>query len=181
MNGMSVRSLIWCRAGEVGRRVRARRGVWDLTLTAARTIGLHNMGYESWVSLRSVLCGLDVSKSDVEGTVLAVLSSDDRRIRSWLHWGLPVGFAVQLPFQGDRQVSVRCDLCGDKVSYVPCIRCRGRVGNGVLEAGTADLPLSRRATDWPPGSVEKMAVMRRRAARGRAIFHPEDRSNGCLG
>ncbi len=34
--------------------------------------------------------------------------------------------------------------------------------------------LPARPTKWPPGSPEKMAVMRSRAMAGEAIWHPDD-------
>ncbi len=37
-----------------------------------------------------------------------------------------------------------------------------------------DLPLAATSTPHPAGSVEKIAVMRARAANGRSIFHPND-------
>ncbi len=37
-----------------------------------------------------------------------------------------------------------------------------------------DLPLASSSTPHPAGSVEKIAVMRQRAANGRSIFHPGD-------
>jgi hypothetical protein len=38
----------------------------------------------------------------------------------------------------------------------------------------ADLPLAKESTPHPAGSIEKIAVMRQRAANGEAIFHPHD-------
>ena len=37
-----------------------------------------------------------------------------------------------------------------------------------------DLPLASASCPHPAGSVEKIEVMRRRAERGQAIFHPGD-------
>jgi hypothetical protein len=37
-----------------------------------------------------------------------------------------------------------------------------------------DLPLASSPTDHPAGSIEKIEVMRARAAGGRSLFHPHD-------
>jgi hypothetical protein len=37
-----------------------------------------------------------------------------------------------------------------------------------------DLPLAATSTPHPAGSIEKIEVMRQRAANGQAIFHPHD-------
>ncbi len=38
----------------------------------------------------------------------------------------------------------------------------------------ADLPLASASCPHPAGSIEKIEVMRQRAANGRSIFHPND-------
>ena len=46
---------------------------------------------------------------------------------------------------------------------------RRGIGNGFIVA-----PLPARPTLAPPGSLEKVAVMERRAAKREQLFHPED-------
>lgn len=38
----------------------------------------------------------------------------------------------------------------------------------------ADVPLAKESCSFPAGSIEKIEVMRQRAERGEAIFHPLD-------
>jgi hypothetical protein len=41
----------------------------------------------------------------------------------------------------------------------------------------ADLPLAASSTSHPAGSIEKIEVMRQRAANGEALFHPHDNTD----
>lgn len=52
----------------------------------------------------------------------------------------------------------------------------GWVGSHVARRGDpiADPPLAAEPTAAPPGSLEKIEVMRERAERGEAVFHPGD-------
>lgn len=63
--------------------------------------------------------------------------------------------------------------------YAPGIRDRykseSKFGNrGFGNHNKAEPPLPAEPTRAPPGTPEKMDVMRDRAARGEAIFHPDD-------
>lgn len=52
----------------------------------------------------------------------------------------------------------------------------GWIGSHVARRGDpmADPPLAAEPTNAPPGSLEKIQVMRERAERGEAVFHPHD-------
>ena len=150
-----------------------------LSQTAAQVIGLHNMGYET---VDEILDHLVVDGQVVGGSrprlkkfIERVLSARHEKIRLWVDVGLPTDFAVPLPSRNDSQNTVRCRLCNSLVCYVPCIQCAFRAEATSRESqSTEDRPIDSCATGAYPGTIKKIEVMRKRAERGRNIFHSRD-------
>lgn len=100
-----------------------------------------------------------------------------------LDHGLPRGCGAVLP---EGKV-VHCPSCGCLLSSVPCVLCTDPALEdrtlvscpGQYERFEFDdeegLPVPKYHTDFPPGSIEKIEVMRGRARRGESCFHYQDR------
>ena len=70
-----------------------------------------------------------------------------------------------------RDISERDDRVLGLTAYI-CDRCKAEQ---LLAADTDDPPLDDTPTDTEPGSPERQLVYADRAARGRAVLHPDDR------
>ena len=99
-------------------------------------------------------------------------SSQEYLIQTILRLGLPGFCAAELPMPN----TVRCRKCGNTVSVVPCVSCANSVETKKKEKlkETADAVISQIPTLAPPGSDEKIEIMRLRILRGESPFHPQD-------
>ena len=76
---------------------------------------------------------------------------------------------------------MKCVRCQTRPAVQPdtglCWHCHAADG---MKA-SLDLPLADEPTEFRPGSRGKIDVMAKRAAEGRAAFHPGDDTGGDLG
>jgi hypothetical protein len=97
-----------------------------------------------------------------------------------LDYGLPRGCGAFLP---EGKV-VHCPTCGCSLNSVPCVLCTHpdledltlvvQKGQYPRPDPTEGLPLPKYRTDYAPGTLAKIEVMRGRKARGETCFHPDD-------
>jgi len=68
-----------------------------------------------------------------------------------------------------------CAKCHSQITSIPCLACaiRARAQYGSLSEGQNDRDLDS-PTSAAPGTAEKIGVLRQRATRGLALFHPRD-------
>lgn len=146
-------------------------------------IGMHLLGVTDMESYAKAL-SLGVSgKWDVEAAekfVAFVLCHDNAVIQMGLQDGLTMEAAVEL----QNSVRIRCKACGTNLNAVPCHTCIANRHQGPhidlslsdddawLES--ADPTIYPQPTTAPPGSSEKIAVLRKRFERNEFLHHEHD-------
>lgn len=150
----------------------------DLSLSALVVLA----SWESGVVDCGVIAGIlnayvannlpNASVEQVQDLADALYEATNPVVRRVVMRGLPDEIRIPLP-EGKK---VRCGLCGAVLGEIPCLACRLRglpLPRG-SEEGFGDPPLPAQPTDAEPGTMRKIAVMRRRDDRGESVTHPLD-------
>lgn len=138
---------------------------------------VENLSHEALVVL-----GLLWMKVDVD-TIVGVLGDGEPRSRryafvSWLRSTRQrsvVQCRLNMPQNLTAEIKggVRCPRCGAMVNVVPCRACM--LAGRATEDKEDKEEWAARPTDAIPGTIEKIRVLARRAARGEPLWHPRDR------
>ena len=156
----------------------------DMSLAALVVLALWESGVVGAEAIAGVLRTFFMGQlpyttdDEVEQLADALYACRNPVVRTCVRHGLPHSIRVALP----ADAKVRCGLCRGAIAEIPCLRCRldanpppGRPARERRdEPPPAEFP-----TDAAPGSLRKIAVMRRRADLGWAVLHPGDAA-GCF-
>ena len=125
-------------------------------------------------TVEEIAYALVVSEQEVHDFLGEIFSSQSPIIKSCLLNGLPPSSSAPLP----HRLVWRCDGCGEKTRYLPCVNCCSK---SLVESTFRDdflsgneAPKTPKPTGASPGSWEKIEVMRKRFSRGESIFHDDD-------
>jgi len=146
----------------------------ELPARARSVLGLYQMGWRDPQKIANVIFNSrreSPTKKQVNYVRGILLSRDQRVIRARIYG---------IKGQGASFINrpIRCPICRNKVSYVPCVSCYIASDTPIKPKASrrqeyrAITP--RRSTKAEAGSDYKMTVMRRRVARGDSPFHPND-------
>ena len=141
-----------------------------LTWETRQILGLHTSCTQDPAEIADLL---GYGRQRVRSVLAEVKRCDHPLLRGVLRNGLPIHGAVDLP----PATKVRCKKCRALLSAVPCIPCGMDKQSSVMmltDQQEASLPRSPYATDTPPGSPDRIATMRFRAAMGYGVFNPND-------
>jgi len=141
----------------------------DLADTTILVLGLAEMGYTNVAEIADILRLRN--KRPLRRLLRMLKTSRNPVVRRCVDVGLPPGLCRPFPYQG---TTVRCPICRSMTDHAPCPRCSVARNRADPDPPRKDRPLAAAPTDAQPGSRKKLAVLRRRAAQGLALFHPHD-------
>jgi len=137
--------------------------------TTVVVLGLMEMGYTDPKMIAEVLHRREVRS--VRELLRMFKTSKNPVVRHCVDVGLPPGLVRPFPYEG---VKVMCPICRCMVDHVPCPRCSVVSRHCDSSPATRRHPLPPSPTKAAPGTMRKVLVMRRRAAKGQSVFHPQD-------
>ncbi len=158
----------------------------ELADTTIVVLGLLQMGYTDIAWIADVVLHRRENRS-LRRLLRMLKTSRNPTVRQCVDKGLPPGLFRPFPYAG---IKVRCPVCRCMVDHAPCPRCSlvpclpaakvaakvaGRSSRSAPSPFDKSHPLDAFETVARPGTMEKLAVMRRRAARGMSVFNPQDR------
>jgi len=145
----------------------------ELPARVRSVLGLYQMGWRNRKEIANTVFN-PVRKSPTFRQVTIVrgiLNSKDPKIKQAKEGG------IDFCGTGHLARSIRCPDCGQRITEVPCVRCRvSTVIRRVipLQEPEQQPAVPAIATDAEAGSKEKVEVMRRRVFCGESATHPED-------